>query len=359
MMRVFYAENKMTLLSFLLMPVFLFLSCLYAFFLFVIKLFYQCHIFKSYRPQAHVVSVGNITMGGSGKTPLVAYLADYLSRYQDVAILLRGYKRPKSRKSLGSADYYSFGDEAGMLCQDLGRRCKVLVGKDRVHNVQILEERGFRGMIILDDGFQHWRLERDFDIAVVDVTNPFGNKMLLPAGPLREALGALKRADCICLSRCDEVSPERLSGLCHFLSARVPDILMIKALHESRAVWSLKTREIFGLDIVRNKRVGLFCGIANPYSFLKSVERLGANVVMKKFFSDHHEYGGGDVASLLKSCSDLGISVMMTTEKDAQRLSGFFSKTQTGADVFVLKIAIKIIEGQEALHERLNTLYHA
>ncbi|MFH1691411.1 MAG: tetraacyldisaccharide 4'-kinase [Candidatus Omnitrophota bacterium] len=358
-MHAFYAENKMTLLSFFLMPVLLLASCLYAFFLFLIKLFYHLNIFKSYRPKAIVVSVGNITMGGSGKTPLVAYLADYLSDRHKVVILLRGYKKPKTFKSLGSDGYYSSGDEAGMLIQNLGQRCKVVADKNRLRCVQVLEDQGFCGTFILDDGFQHWRLKRDFDLVVVDAANPFGNRMLLPAGPLRETLSALKRADCICLCRCNEIPSERLHDLCRLLSEKAPGTLIIKAIHESRRIWSLETREVFELDIVGNKRVGLFCGIANPHSFVKSAERLGASVVMKRFFPDHHEYSEVDMACLIKQCKDLNVSVLMTTEKDAQRLSGFFSKTQADVKIFVLKIAITIIEGQEALHERLDTLYHA
>ncbi len=355
-MRDFYADNKMTFLSFFLMPVLFPLSCLYRIILFIIKFLYRVHILKIYRPKSSVVSVGNVTLGGSGKTPFVAYLADYIGARRPVLVLLRGYKKPNARGFLGSDAFYKFGDEASMLMNSLGHHCQVVADYDRLRQVKLLEAAGFKGVIILDDGFQHWKIERDFDIVVIDVTNPFGNKMVLPAGQLREGLGALERADCICLSRCDEAAPEKLEALNCFLSKKAPSAVFIKTIHQNVALRSLKTGDEIGLEHVKGKRVCLFCGIANPRSFVASVKRLGAQVAVSKFFPDHHEYDKNEAESLIKMCLDQRVSVLVTTDKDAQRLCGFFAHVEAGIDIFVLKIAIKIIEGQEVLYERINSL---
>lgn len=346
----------MTVLFFFLAPVLFPLSCVYVFFLWMIRFFYSRNIIKSYRPGACVVSVGNITLGGSGKTPLVAYLADYFSRHFHVAILLRGYMKPKTLQSLGSHDYYAFGDEASMLRQDLNENCRVISGKNRVESARLLDSEKSTGVIILDDGFQHWKLRRDLDIVIIDATNPFGNRLLLPAGPLREGLDSLKRADCFCLSRCDEIRPEELDRLGRFLRAKNPKALLVKAVHAPEALRHLKTNTLCALDVVKGRKIGLFCGIANPASFVRSMERLGADIIIKKFFADHHEYNRQEIESLMKLCKAYDISTMVTTEKDAQRLAGFFAQAEMGVDVLALRIKIKIIEGQEALYERLDSL---
>lgn len=338
------------------MPILFPLSCVYAFFLWMIGFFYSLNIIKGYRPRACVVSVGNVTLGGSGKTPLAAYLADYFSRRCRVAILLRGYMKPKARQSLGSDDYYAFGDEASMLRQDLNENCRVISGKNRVASARLLDSEKSAEVIILDDGFQHWKLQRDLDIVVIDATNPFGNSLLLPAGPLREGLDSLKRADCFCLSRCDEISTGELDRLGRFLRAKNPKALLVKAVHAPMALRHLKTNALCALDVVKGKRIGLFCGIANPASFVRSLKRLGAEIVIKKFFGDHYEYNRREIESLIKLCKAQHTSTMVTTEKDAQRLAGFFAKREMGVDVLALRIKIKIIEGQEALHERLDSL---
>lgn len=357
MLHAFYADNKMTFLTFILMPVFFLLSCLYLFILAVIKLLYRFHILRSYRFKGCVISVGNITMGGSGKTPLVHYLADYLSRYRRVLILLRGYRRPKKPASVGKDTFYKFGDEASMLMDVFeGGRCQVIAERNRTRSLKSMEEKGFNGIVILDDGFQHWRVMRDFDIVVIDAAKPFGNRMVLPAGQLREDLGALKRADCICLSRCNEVSPDKLADLKDYLLQKAESAIFIETIHQNIALKSLKNTDLVELEYLKGKKVCLFCGIANPYSFLASVERLGAQVVEKRFFSDHHEYSKEEARCLVRMCMDAKASVLITTEKDAQRLAGFFAGTDTGIEVFALKIAIKVIEGEEVLHERLNAL---
>ncbi|HAJ57719.1 MAG TPA: tetraacyldisaccharide 4'-kinase [Candidatus Omnitrophica bacterium] len=359
-LKAVYTRNQLTATYFILWPVLFVFSFFYLLIIIFLKTLYQRHILASYRPNAKVISVGNITLGGSGKTPLVEYLALYLhARGRRTAVLLRGYKKPGHGPGIGFSDYYSLGDEACMLKLSLKENAVVVSGKDRVRAAVGIDEEGRIDTIILDDGFQHWRLKRDLDVAVVDATNPFGNGCVLPLGPLRESIASLARAQVICLARANEVPPAAARKLEERLRKLNHAALFIKAIHEPEFIYDAVSGLRSALDHLKGKKVGLLCAIANPGSFLDAVERCGAEVVAKTFFDDHHEYSGRELSDVMRKSLDAGARAVVTTQKDIVKFAGWLCRQDAGIEVFVLKVSLKIVEGEEAFDERLHSLYSA
>ena len=198
-LKIFYTQGRHTALYIILFPLLFVLSCFYFLLVWLAAFLYTKGILKSYRSKGMVISVGNITLGGSGKTPLVEYLAHRLAgQGRRVCILLKGYKTPKENKAIGSADYYVYGDEASMLKENLKDKAVVLTGNKRDELACEIDAGSLGDTILLDDGFQHWRLKRDWDMVVMDAPRPFGSRFLLPAGHLREGLSSLKKGSLFC-----------------------------------------------------------------------------------------------------------------------------------------------------------------
>jgi tetraacyldisaccharide 4'-kinase len=359
-LKTFYTQNRMTATYFILWPILLALSFFYLLTVYFIRFLYEKNILRSYRSAAKVISVGNITLGGSGKTPMAEYLALQLCpRGHRAAILLRGYKKPKKDEGLGLPDYYILGDEASMLKGSLKENAVVISDKNRVEAARQIDEDGRIDTIILDDGFQHWRLKRDLDIVVIDSTNPFANGCVLPLGPLREGPASLARAHIICLSRVNEVPIAAVRQLESRIRKFNHAALFIKAVHEPEFLYSVVSGSKVELDNLRGKKAGLLCAIANPASFLAAVQLCGAEVVSKNFFDDHHEYSAQDLEGVIRKSLDAGVQAIVTTQKDVVRFANWLRREKPGIDIFVLKISLKIVEGESAFYERLHSLYRA
>lgn len=357
-LKAVYSRNQLTVTYLMLWPVLFVSSFFYLFIVTILKILYKKNILASYRPAAKVISVGNITLGGSGKTPLVEYLALYLhARGRKVAVLLRGYKKPGHDSGIGLPDYYLSGDEACMLKISLKENAFVLSDKDRLRAAQDIDESGRIDTVILDDGFQHWRLKRDMDVVVVDATNPFGNGRVLPLGPLREGVSSLARAQVICLSRVNEISSASVRELEARLKRFNHAALLVKAVHEPEFIYNAVSGARFGLDYLKGRKIGLLCAIANPGSFLYAIEGCGAEVVIKGFFDDHHEYSEQELSEFIRRLSAAGVHSIVTTQKDIVRFAGWLSVAGSGAEVLVLKVSLKIVEGEEAFDKRIHSLY--
>lgn len=355
-LKVFYTEGKITFIYILFFPFLFVLSVLYIFCVYLIKLFYKVGLLKSCRPRCAVISVGNITLGGSGKTPLVEYLASKLVREgRKVSVLLKGYKRPCRIEYPGKSDYLNLGDEASMLKNNLPDSVIVMAGSNRCRLAEEIDASGEDRIIILDDGFQHWRLKRDLDIVAVDARNPFGNGFVIPAGRLREDISSLRRADIFCLTHCDEVVAENIEYVKRRLVGINRSAPIIEAVHSPRGIHKLGRKEEEEMSVIKNKKFCLLCGIANPSSFIHLVKKLGAVVVSKAIFDDHHHYTEDDINRLQDSCKSCGADAIITTQKDEERLKdrGLFKST---AEIFVLKIAMDITSGKRELDERLSSL---
>ena len=303
------------------------LSGLYSVVMKARRALYQRGLFHTHKAGAPVISVGNITTGGTGKTPLVEWIARALAQQQKrVCILTRGYGRqhPQSRVlvSNGSeifSDAHEAGDEPLLLAEKLRGKAAVICDADRVAAARWATEKLGADLFILDDGFQHLRLARDCNIVAIDATNPWGNRRLLPAGNLRESPRQLARTDCIVITRADEVTQtdalksevDRLSkGRPVFLSRmRIDGLRKLSNLNEGVAVKNQKSVP-----------VAAFCGVGNPESFFAQLRRDGYKLCHTRVFPDHHYYSQEELNALISQSSQRGAHALLTTAKDEVKL---------------------------------------
>ena len=292
-----------------------------------------------------MISIGNITWGGTGKTPFVEWLVQYLKEKKiKPAVLIRGYMmksflqnavilRPKAEESHVRNAWDSSAlsglqndgsDEASML-QQFFPDVPVLVGRNRIQNAKQALKEHSRDVFVLDDGFQHWKLERDLDIVAIDCMNPFGNGCLIPRGILREPLKSLTRADLFVLTKTDW-GKENISLIKKKLHSINPDAPVIETVHRPTALLDLCDPSVKeSLEFLNGKTVAAFCGIGQPDSFARLLKSLGADVVVFKAFGDHQLYRQEDVLSLLNFCREKKVQTLVTTQKDAVKLTPFLN----------------------------------
>jgi tetraacyldisaccharide 4'-kinase len=279
-----------------------------------------------------VISIGNITCGGTGKTPMVAWV---VRRLKDAgrrpAILTRGYKAVAGRS-----------DEAELLKQLTG--VPVVIDPDRVAGAKAAAAGG-ADVLVMDDGFQHLHLRRDLDIVLIDATDPFGGAPL-PAGLRREPLSALRDADAVVITRSDALDKDQLSRLKTRLGTLAPAATVHAAVHRPVAIID----EAGGrgpASRIDGKRVMAFCGIGNPQSFFATLERVGANVAARRALNDHVHYTDRIVGSLKRAAAAAGVELLVTTQKDFVKLQG----ASFGLGVWQLVVEIDVVEGSTALGE--------
>lgn len=287
--------------------------------------YYDAFASSRRRVSCPVISIGNLTVGGTGKTPMAARIAGLLrQRGRKVAILTRGYKGrsvgldvEQDEKSLGKLRVES--DEALVL----KRHCpeaSIVVDPDRVAAARRAVQQGFNALV-LDDGFQHRRLARNLDIVLVDATLPFGFERLLPRGLLREPVKSLRRADLIILTHSDEIDDSARRILMARLKRESGGKPVVTAVHRFAGFTDVKGRSVPVEDAGAMQAV-VFAGIANFDSFRRRVESLGAGVLAAYEYPDHHFYSGEEIADLSDVASEIEANVALTTEKDAVKLVG-------------------------------------
>lgn len=286
--------------------------------------------FRRRRLPAYVVSVGNLAVGGTGKTPLTLWLARYFKNGgRRVAVLSRGYGRsgsaPGRVPSSGelSALALEYGDEPAMLALELGDT-PVYVGKHRWESGILAIESSRADLVILDDGFQHHALERDLDLVLLDASNPFGNGFTLPLGPLREAKAHLARAHAIVLTRA--VEPESVARTRAQLDRAFPEKPVFAAQHKLRGFHAGLGGAVIPLSRVVARPAVAFAGIADPQSFFSLLEALGIDLRMAFAFPDHHRPTARDTAALFDAVRTCSADLLITTQKDAVRLPGFLRR---------------------------------
>ncbi len=278
---------------------------------------YAQGIFRRRRLDGVVISVGNLTVGGTGKTPMVLWIAErLLAEGKNVAILTRGYRGKSAAaaesKSAGRSDIISTGDEVQLLKSRLAERVMLGIGADRYKNGLVLAGRGVK-WFVLDDGFQHLQLARNVDIVLIDASKPFGGGHLLPAGRLREPRGALKRADVIVITRSSH-APAIESVVRHYSSAPI-----FYARTELDSVRSHLGLQLLPMEL-RGKALFAFCGIGNPGAFYSDLREWGFHIVGHKSFRDHHRFTAADMAEIEKEARKAGASGLICTEKDSFNL---------------------------------------
>jgi tetraacyldisaccharide 4'-kinase len=295
---------------------------------------------RTHRAPVPVVSVGNLTLGGTGKTPCVEYVARYY-RGQEllVATLSRGYGSREGRN-----------DEVRVLEMNLDD-VPHLQGADRVALARAAAEELESEVLILDDGFQHRRLARDLDLVLLDATAPWGHGHLFPRGLLRESPRGLARAGAVVLTRCDLVAPEALAHLREQVTHLAPGVPVAETTHRP-VEWVNTERATLPLDALRGRPVAAFCGIGNPEGFRRTLQGVGLEVVAFRTFPDHHAYTRADVEDLRSWTRQQATEcVVVTTQKDLVKLP----LTRIGErELWALRIQLHFRAGQELLDRRLK-----
>lgn len=344
-------NNKGFLFYLLFLPLYI-LSIVYGIGVKSRLFLYRIGIFKARRLGCNVISIGNITVGGSGKTPMTIYLSQrFVEKGKRPVILSRGYKGKINDIGVVSDGENIFlnpdnaGDEPYLMALKL-KGVPVIVGRDRYKAGLYAIEKFNPDIIILDDGFQHIRLARDIDILLIDSRRAFGNGYLFPLGMLREPLSGLKRATLVLLKKSGvwglplqvlsrgQESEEKNSSK---LTGQMKDLPIIPFTYKPVAIRNLANGARLNIDFLKGKRVGTLSGIADPKSFKGTVEGLGAVVIREFAYPDHYNYSSYDLNKIVQQID--GIDMLITTEKDAVKLTKIL---KGNLPIFALEIDIHI-----------------
>lgn len=293
-----------------------------------------------YRPPVPVVSVGNLTVGGTGKTPMVQWLSRRL-RQQGVrvAILSRGY----------GAEQGGLNDEALELeiaLPDVPH----LQNPDRAASAQIAVEELASQILVLDDGFQHRRLARDLDVVLLDASEPFGYEHLLPRGALREPLAGLGRAHVVVLSRAGMIDERARESIRRRVESLAPRATWCEVDHRPARLNDSSGNE-FPLSDLNGKRIVAFCGIGNPTGFRHTLESLGAELVAWREFPDHHDYRRADVDQLAADLRNSSAELALCTRKDLVKLR---TPMIAGVPLRAVAVELQFLSGEAELNQALE-----
>ena len=328
---------------------------------------YRVGLLRRWPLGIQVISIGNVTAGGTGKTPVTEIFARTLAAEgRKVAILSRGYRRKEApwiqrvftgeiTKPLVVSDGRHVlldaaigGDEPYMLASNLPG-VAVLVDRDRVKAGRYAVKKFGCDTLILDDGFQYQRLKHSIEVVLVDATNPFGNGNLLPRGILREPARHLKRADIIFLTKCRGDTSAVVADIRRYNQAAE----IVECTHAPKVLKDVWSREEFPLDWLKGKTTCTLSGIASPKGFENSLRHLGAKVVWCERHADHHRSDSSEILYALNRTADMGADALVTTEKDAVR----FPRLETApVRCLYLRIAIEILKGGENFQSLINRI---
>ncbi len=334
---------------------------------------YRVGIFRPHALGSQVISIGNLTVGGTGKTPIVEVFARTLQQSgRKVAILSRGYRKEEDPflQRLWKRLTFSYtdspprvvsdgkhllldsalsGDEPFMLAQNLPD-VAVIVDADRVKAGKYAVQQLGCDTLILDDGFQYLHLKHRLDIVLVDRTNPFGNRRLLPRGILREPVRNLKRAGFIFITKSNgDGAPE----LVPILRQHNPDAEISECRHQAKYLQDIFTKERVPLDYIKDLPVAAVSGIASPKGFEDELIRLGARVLYHKRFADHHRYTQQEIIDVINKGLQRGAKIVVTTEKDAVR---FPMLERRDLPMFFLRVEIEMLTGAEEFRAWINRI---
>jgi tetraacyldisaccharide 4'-kinase len=311
---------------------------------------------KAHRLSRPVISVGNLTTGGTGKTPVVRWLAERLrADGRHVAVLARGYRAIPGQP----------GDEQLMLDRLLnggrgGDHVTVAANPDRVAAAErVLRERPEVDAFVLDDGFQHRRLARDLDVVLLSATSPFGYGHVLPRGMLREPVRGLRRAGAVVITHADQKSPAEVEAIDRRVRSVHPNVPVFRAVHAYTAlhtpedatlpVGELATRNWFGL-----------CGIGDPQTFVRQLESVGGRCAGYRCFADHHHYTPSDLEDVRREARSANADVIVTTEKDWAKLRALPAAADITPPIWRVDLRVQFLgDGEGRLWERVKAAVSA
>jgi tetraacyldisaccharide 4'-kinase len=344
---IYKREN---IFEYLIFFIFLIFSKIYIFFWEIYLKLYDLKILKREKFNLKIVSVGNITLGGTGKTSFVKTIAEFLKEKNiQFVILSRGYKSKKTHQNFvvkNDSLPSEVGDEPYLLFKEL--KVPVIIGKNRNKSVKFSLRNFSPSIVILDDGFQYQKLEKNLEIVLVDASLPFGNYKIFPAGILRENLSSLKRADLIILTKVDQIEKREKENLMRIIK-KYTNSPILESIYVPLYLKDF-FNNCFSLELIKGENVVCFSGIGNFSSFVKTVEKLGVKNIIEIEFPDHYFYKRKDIEEIKLFQKKNGFKVI-TTEKDAVRIEKeVISECKY---FFILVVEMRIISGEEIIKKML------
>ncbi len=328
------------------------LSLFYTFAIFLKNLAYDFGILKSKKVKSKVISIGNIDCGGTGKTPFTIFLANKLILMSKVAILTRGYKSKHENKSLyvtkdSNFDVLDIGDEA-LLFKNHIKDAALFIGKNKVKSAKMASDLNY-DIVLIDDGFQYRKLKKDLEIVLVNANTPFLGKKCLPRGLLRENPKSLKRADYIVINNADKKDRKLEKEIKKYSNC---PIIYTKPIPNRFLDFSKNI-----VKIEKKTKVAVFCGIANPFNFFKTLQEMDLDIINRLELLDHETISCSKLNKFIKQSLEKKAEFIITTEKDFVKLNF----TKTALPIVYLEIILNIIENKnnlEALVEKIYKLFN-
>ncbi|MEI7542247.1 MAG: tetraacyldisaccharide 4'-kinase [bacterium] len=341
------SSKKKSLLQFVFYVFLLFISIFYGLGLFLRKKLYQYNILKAKSFGVKIISAGNITMGGTGKTPFIEEIAKRLiSEEKSVVIVCKGYKRNKKQPLNVVSDGIKIllkqenaGDEAFMLARSV-QKAKVIVADDKLMGIAYAVKLFNPDYVLLDDGFQkRGDIAKAKHCVLIDAINPVGFGRLFPAGMLREPMSEIKHADAVIITNTNLVEPEKIIRIKQMIRSFNIYIMIYESEHHPKIVYNISNAEKFDPDVLDGKKIIAFSSIGNPLGFEKTLKALGANMIIALRFRDHHKLSKKEMGAIIKLYDRTQASMILTTEKDEVKID---KKYVSNSSVYALKIGMLI-----------------
>ena len=311
------------------------------------NLLYDKQVLKIHHHEVTVISIGNITLGGTGKTPLVVWLCNFLNQKNlSCAVLTRGYKTHTQKRATSDEIPDTMTDEPAVLSESCPQ-AKVIVNPDRLAGAAKAIDKFGAKVLVMDDGFQHRRLARDLDIVTIDATQPFGYEKIFPAGLLREPLNSLRRADAVVITRSNQISESELGMIENKLRAINPDMLIAQSIHATVNIKSTDDIET-SIEQLKGRKIYAFCGIGNPNAFINTIKALGPEIAGSKFYNDHHRYTDACLADIYEQARLAEADMILTTQKDWTKIKRL-KLDKKDIQLAYLAIEIKFLAGEDKL----------
>ncbi len=335
-------------------------SWLWSFIYYTRRICYDYGILKQSSFSVPIISVGNLTFGGTGKTPFTLWLSQYLhSKNKRVMILMRGYKGKLERSSgllhagqVINPDPIDYGDEALLLARRL-EDATIVVGKKRSENLSFYFPKVEPDVVLLDDGHQHIKIKRKMNIVLFDALMPFSRYNVAPLGYMREGFQALKDADLVVIGRADMASALRIQKLKDLILPHLPNGIQFAEFgYRPNGFYNSSNVRVLTLDQIRNRKVICMAGIANPLSFYKLIEDLGAEILVTESFPDHHFFKLDEINALL-SYAKSEDALIVTTEKDIVRLK----KIINDDSIVFLEVELYFLNGEKETKELIDSCF--
>lgn len=324
------------------------------------RICYDYGILRQRSFQVPIISVGNLTFGGTGKTPFTLWLSEYLhTKNKKVMILMRGYKG-RLENSSGliysgkkiNPDASDYGDEALLFARRL-ENASVVVGKKRSENLSFYFPKVEPDVVVLEDGHQHIKIKRKINIVLFDALMPLSRYKVAPLGYMREGFHALKDADLVVIGRADLATPAQIVSLKELLSPHLPrGIHFAEVGFRPNGFYNCSYDLAYTLDQIRNRKVICVAGVANPKSFFKLLEDLGAEILVTESFPDHHFFKADEINALLSYAKNED-ALIVTTEKDIVRIK----KIVNDESIVFLEVDIYFLSGENETKEIVDSCF--